>query len=317
MTSVKRSRAAAVFSLSTLLIACQNAQASLPQVDFDRMGTVGLAGAFAGLELFDNTSAIAYDPTTSTLISRTADGSLSLIGSTNAGGRISAGCALGDLFYVAGSFTTVNGTAASNIASYASSTNQFAALGSGGPNGEINTLYCDSAEAKIWAGGKFTSPGSAVAVWDTKANSWSKAPFKGLTGASAEVMSIIPNTTSSSLFFAGSFITSFEGNATILNTTNNPNVPYSAGATPFSSSLVPVPLGNADIDASPSSSDPQFSDIKNTLCPKGPDGPGNSWFAADGGNTAVVIVRTYMSLSANGVRLGNTFQSGHGTTAFR
>jgi hypothetical protein len=70
------------------------------------------------------------------------------------------------------------------------------------------------------------------------------------------------------------------------------------------------------IDASPSSTDSQFSNIENILCPAGPDGPGNTWLAADG-NTAVINVQTFTSLNANGIRLGNTFLSGHGTTGFR
>jgi hypothetical protein len=103
-----------------------------------------------------------------------------------------------------------------------------------------------------------------------------------------------------------------------LNSTNNPNVPFSSGATPFSSSLVPISLQAAqiEIDASPSSTDPQFSNIQSVLCPAGPDGPGNTWLAEDG-STAVINIRTFTSLNAKGVRLGNTFQQGHGTTGFR
>jgi hypothetical protein len=282
------------------------------------MGKVGLAGAFAGLDLFDNTTSLTYDPSTSTLLSRSSEGALSRLGSTNSGGRISAGCALGKLFYFAGAFSSINGTSANSIASYTQSSEAFAALGSNGPNGEINAVYCDEKDNKVWVGGKFTSPGSSVAVWDTKAGSWSKAPFGGLSGAAAEVLSITSNSSASSIFLAGSFIASFQGNGTALNNTNNPNVPFSTGATPFSSSLVPIPLQAAQIlvDASPSSADAQFSNIESVLCPAGPDGPGNTWLAADG-NTVVINVRTFTSLNANGIRLGNTFQSGHGTTAFR
>ena len=43
------------------------ALASVPLVDFDRMGTVGLAGAFAGLGIFDNSSALSFDASTSSL----------------------------------------------------------------------------------------------------------------------------------------------------------------------------------------------------------------------------------------------------------
>lgn len=319
LTSRRRSTTAALTFFSVLEL-LDVAFAALPNVDFDRMGRVGLAGTFAGLDLFDNTtSTLSFDPTSSTLFSRASDGSLSRLGSTNAGGRISAGCALADTFYVAGSFSSINGTSASNVASFSPSSGQFVPLGSGGPNGEVKAIFCDDDHNKVWVGGSFTTPGSAVAVWDTKANSWSAPPFGGLSGATSEVLSITTNSSASSLFFAGSFITSFGSNSTtVINSTNNPNVPFSSGATPFTSSLVPIPLqgDETQIDASPSTSDPNFSNINNVLCPSGADGPGQSWFAGDGGSV-LITVRTQTQLMAVGLRLGNTFQSDHGTTAFR
>jgi len=285
-------------------------------VDFDRMGTVGLVGTFAGLNFVNSSSAnVSFDRSTSTLLSRSADGSLNRIASTNAGGVVSAGCALGNTYYLAGNFSSIGNATASNVASYNPASGTFSALGKGGPNGPVSALYCDSNRNKLWAGGQFSSPASAVAVWDTKASSWSAPPFGGLTGASAEVLSITTNASQASLFFAGSFIATFTGNGSVLNTTNNPNVPFSQGATPFSSSLVPIPLKAAQIEGSPSSSDPSFSNIQNILCPTGNDGPGQTWFAADG-NSAQITVRTFLSNSASGVRLGNTFLNGRGTTGF-
>ena len=303
------------YSFLFLLASSHVARAALPLVDFDRMGKVGLAGAFAGLDLFDNSStSVAFDSSTSTLLSRSADGALSRLGSTNSGGKIEAGCALGNTYYFAGSFSSIGDVSASNLASYDPSSASFSALGSNGPNGDVHSLFCDEANSKVWAGGQFTSPSPSVAVWDTKASSWSAPPFGGLSGAAAEVRSITTNSSASSLFFSGSFLTSFQGSS--LNTTNNPNVPFSSGATPFSSSLVPVPLQNAEVEGAPSSTNSQFSDIKSILCPSGSDGPGNTWLAADG-NSAQITVRTFQSTSATGIRLGNTFLNGQGTTGFR
>jgi hypothetical protein len=296
-----------------LLFTGHAARAALPQVDFERMGSVGLAGAFAGLDIFSSSS-VSFDPTTSTLLSRATDGSLTRIASTNSGGSIHAGCSIGTTYYFAGSFSTINGVSASNIAAYSPSSGSFSQVGSSGPDGVINALYCDTSRNKLWAGGKFSSPGGSIAVFDVNADSWSSPPFGGIAGAQSLVSSISPSPSGSSLFFTGSFVASF-GNATALNGTNNPNVPYSPGASPFSSSLVPIPLQNVQIDGSPSSSQTGFSDIKNTLCPSGADGPGSSWLAADG-STPLITVRTFSSISANGVRLGNTFQPDHGTTSF-
>ncbi|KAJ7045370.1 cortical protein marker for cell polarity-domain-containing protein [Mycena alexandri] len=288
--------------------------AALPLVDFDRMGQVGLAGAFAGLDLFANQS-VAFDPTSSTLFVRAANGSLDRLASSNSGGRISAGCALNDVFYFGGSFSSIANTPATNIASYTPSSGAFAALGSNGPNGVIDSVFCDAKNNKLWVGGSFTTPGTSVAIWDPKASSWSAPPFKGLVGGEGRVLSITTNSSDSSLFFAGSFITSFVGNGSAaLNSSNNPNVPASAGATPFSSSLVPIPIPASAIQQPSASSDP-FGNISSILCPTGPDGAGNSWFGP-AGSTAVISINTHTFISASGVRLGNTFQPNHGTTGF-
>ncbi|KAH9935400.1 cortical protein marker for cell polarity-domain-containing protein [Fomitopsis serialis] len=300
---------------TALCIFCAHvASASLPQVDFDRMGAVALTGAFAGLGISDSSSvATSFDSSTATLLSRAPDGALTPLGSTNEGGSILAGCALNDVFYFGGNFSSINGTSASYIASYTASSDSLASLGSNGPNGPVHALYCDASNNDVWVGGKFTSPASSVALWNTKSSQWSSPPFGGLLGASAEVLAINTNSSASSLLFAGSFTVSY-GNSTI-NSTNNPNVPFSPGASPFSSSLVPIGLQNAQIVAQPASTQSGFNDIENILCPAGADGAGNTWLAADG-QTAVITARAFSSLSARGIRLGNTFVDGRGTTAF-
>ena len=292
----------------------------LPLVDFNRMGNVGLAGAFAGLDLFSNasTTALSFDPSTSTLLSRSPDGSLTRLGATNSGGSISASCALGDNLFVAGSFSSIGGATAANIAAYSHSSGSFAALAPGGPDADVHALFCDLAESKVWVGGRFASPAPGVAVYNvgssTSASSWAAPPFGGLAGPVADVRSITANASHNSLFFAGSFVTAFGNTTRPVNATNNPNVPFSAGATPFSSSLVPVFLGDASIDASPAP-EPGFTNIKNILCPAGPDGANNTWFAQDG-SKAVITVRKFAFLTAGGIRLGNTFL-GRSSTAFR
>ena len=296
------------------LILSVHVVAAFPQVDFERMGSVGLAGAFAGLGLFQNSS-LSFDPTSSTLLSRSSDGFLTRVASTNSGGKILAGCTLGDTFYLTGSFNSINGVPATNIASYTPASTTFASLGSKSPNGQINAIFCDSKQKQIWVGGSFSSPGGSVAIYNPSNNSWSSPPFSGVFGLQAKVTSITTNSSDASLFFAGSFFTSFGNSDADLNGTNNPNVPFSVGASPFSSALVPIPLQNAQVDGSPSSTETGFDDISNVLCPAGPDGSGNSWFASDN-STPLITIRTFSVFSANGVRLGNTFQADHGTTAF-
>jgi hypothetical protein len=300
--------------VATVALAPRPAAAALPQVDFDKMGKVGLAGSFAGIDVF-SAAAPALDPSAGTVLTHFANGSLAVLAATNAGGSVLATCTLADTVYFAGNFSALAGVAAANVAAYTPASASFAALGSGGPAGPVAALYCDTANNKVWAGGKFAAPARSVAVWDPKASAWAPPPFGGLSGAQAEVLAISSNASGSSLLFAGSFITAFAGNGSVVNNTNNPNVPFSAGASPFSSSLVPVPLSGAEVDGAQSSTTAGFSSISNILCPAGPDGAGNTWFAADG-NTAVITARAFRFLSASGLRLGNTFLDGRGTTQF-
>jgi hypothetical protein len=301
--------------LLPLLLVPNVVRAATPLVDFDRMGLVGLSGSFSGLDFFSNSS-YTLDPSASSILSRSSDGSLTYIASTNAGGRVLTSCTLDNIVYIAGSFSSIGSVQLANVASYNPSNNSFSPLSSNSnPNGPIDAIFCDNKEGKLWAGGNFTSPSHAVALFDIKSGSWSPPPFTGLVGAQDRVNSITTNASGTSLFFAGSFITSFQGSP-LAKGQNNPNVPYSPGATPFSSSLVPVSLQGAQILGSPSTTIPGFTNIQSILCPAGDDGPGNTWYGEDD-SPALITIRTFSFMLASGVRLGNTFQANYGTTEFR
>ncbi|KAF8622348.1 hypothetical protein AX15_007080 [Amanita polypyramis BW_CC] len=304
--------------LLPLLLVANVVHAALPLVDFDRMGLVGISGLFDGFDFFSNASQ-TLDPSSSSIVSRSSDsGALAYVASTNSGGRVLTSCVLNDIIYLAGSFSAIEDVPLNNVASYDLSSHSFVSLSSSnsGPNGPINIIFCDEKGNKLWVGGSFTSPGRAVAVYDIKSKSWSSPPFSGFAGAQDRVFSITTNSSKTSLFFAGSFITAFQGSGSPLpNGQNNPNIPFSPGATPFSSSLVPIPLQSAQILGSPSSTDQGFTDIYNILCPAGGDGPGNTWFGQDG-SPALITIRTFSYISASGLRLGNAFEAGHSTTEF-
>ncbi|KAH7108308.1 cortical protein marker for cell polarity-domain-containing protein [Auriculariales sp. MPI-PUGE-AT-0066] len=278
-------------ALLAVVVAAHSVDAALPSVDFDRMGKVGLAGAFAGLDLLSVDSSqspfagVPLDPSTATLFSRSSDGALTRLGSTNAGGSIVAGCALDDTFYFAGSFDSFQGTQAKSIASYSPSTGVFNALGGSGAgvDGPVNALYCDDKSKQVWVGGSFKAPttggdyGGAVAIFSPKSNSWSAPAFGGLQGSAKSVFSITSNPASSSLYLTGSFIASFEGSGTQIS----------------------VGGGILPVDAGPPSSNGDFSDIHKILCPTGDDGADH--------------IRSFKFMSTSGIRLGQTFVDGRGT----
>ncbi|KIM21794.1 hypothetical protein M408DRAFT_18316 [Serendipita vermifera MAFF 305830] len=315
-----------LLGLAVLAPLLYRANAATPQVDFDRMGKVAIAGSFAGLDFYSDAqqSSSMFDASTSTIFLRGSDGGLTPIGATNQGGSVIAGCSLGsDKFYFGGTFTSVAGQNVNNIVAYNPQTSTFSALPGGGLDGAVEALWCDSSSQTLWAGGAFHGPSGdsgngysgSVALYTPSSNSWSPPGFSGLSG---RVSSIVSNSDSSSLFFGGSFITSYAANGsnnTNITSISNPNVPQSTGSTPFSSSLVPFPLSGAEVTAGPSSSRTGLGDVKNIFCPAGADGPGSTWFAQEG-FFSQIIIRDFRALTASGIRLGNTFFDGQSTKTF-
>lgn len=312
------------FSLLACFLTTTTVLADVPKIDFSRMGVVAVGGSFAGLDFYTANETNTFDGSASTLLTRAANGTITQLAATNLGGSINAVCALGETVYLGGDFSSLSNSSYANIAAYDTTSRALSALQSG-LNGAVYALFCDSNANHVWAGGDFNAPvgadasqyGGSVAIFDEKASTWAAPGFFGLIGEESSVRSISAGSgsSSSSLYFAGSFLTNFGTNATF-NSTNNPNVPYSSGATPFSSSLVPVPLTSADINANPSSTQSGFNNIANILCPTGGDGPGSTWLSADGDVTQLTL-RTNKFNNARGVRLGNTFISNHGTKVFR
>ncbi|KAG6374586.1 hypothetical protein JVT61DRAFT_3941 [Boletus reticuloceps] len=80
---------------------------------------------------------------------------------------------MNNVYYIAGSFLSIANISTTYVASYSPSSGAFSALGSGGPVGPVNALFCDSNNDNLWVEGRLSSPGSSVAVWNPKLNSWS------------------------------------------------------------------------------------------------------------------------------------------------
>jgi hypothetical protein len=311
-----------LLSFSTLLLLASYphlldaASSSLPKIDFGALGTVGVVGSFAGLQLYDPSSPpTTYSSTASTLIARSDSGQLNNVGATNEGGRISAVCqTTSGLVFVGGLFTSLGGVPAVNMAQYNSGSRMFSPL-STGLDGEVLALSCNG--TTIYAGGRFAGPVGAssdvfaghVAAWSTASGSWSPLPFAGLNGA---VESIAPSQDGKSLFFGGAFSTVFSNStAGAIPSTSNVAVFPSLG-----SSLVPISLNGSDFVASPTSYTSGFGRPQHVFCPKGADGVGTSWLMVDG-TVGSFIVRFYRPLAVRGIRIGNTFFEGRGTANFR
>ena len=287
------------------------APSSLPQVDFSRMGNVGLGGSFSGLDWYDSNSSGAgsatYSTTSDTVLVQTLTG-IRPLGSVNDGGTISALCwantSSNGTLYVGGHFTTLGGVQSANIGLYDFASASFKSI-SPGLSGGVEALYCDNAHSQVWVGGAFDSPlsgsGPNVAVYSTASNSWQANPFSGLNGP-VDSISPSPN----SIYFGGSFTTSYTSNATSTNSSSIPYAPANVTTVGHSGYLTPATLppmsaaaGNLTVTAGPGSNDSRYNDPRVMLCP----GSG-SWLAQDGVVSNVDVLGC-SAWEAAGVRITN------------
>ncbi|PWN50996.1 hypothetical protein IE53DRAFT_68983 [Violaceomyces palustris] len=315
--------AALSFLASIEAVTCATSSTNtFPSIDFGLLGAVGVAGSFAGVQVFNQSGSTSsadskYDPTASTLIARAANGTLTKIASTEEGGRISAVCQFDgspEVVFVGGSFSSMGGKAVSNIASYNPTTKEWSEMG-GGLDGNVRTLFCDNQSRQVLAGGSFSRPTDAsddrylgaVATWKENDRAWSPLDFGGLDGT---VNVIEAGSNSSLVRFGGDFDLQF---ATMGSNGTQSGTNTSASA--LTSVLAPISLGQSEFTGGPSSADGGFNDPAQILCPQGADGSGNSYLFADGA-TGRLTARTFRALDVRAIRLGNTFQDGRGTRTF-
>lgn len=314
-------------------------QPSLPQINFAALGQSAVIGSFAGLQLYDPSSASllgagAYDPARATVVTRdTSSGAFVRLGETNTGGRISAICVSSSTgtVYVGGEFDELAGAPVSNMAAIDPNTGAVDDL-AGGLDGEVFAIACDVTNGggdgdEVWVGGAFTAPvtastnsssyGGSVAVWSS--GSWSPPPFVGLD---ANVEAIVTRNSSSgagtSLLFGGAFETLFTNvdaedlaNASTNSNFAAANVPYSLG-----SSLTPVSLNTSLFSASPTLWTYDYGTPQVLLCPQADDGLAGSWFTQPG-QQGTITAQLNRTVTAGGIRIANTYYNGKGTRTFR
>ncbi|WWC88721.1 uncharacterized protein L201_003634 [Kwoniella dendrophila CBS 6074] len=316
------------------------APTSIPQVDFGKMGTVGLGGAFSGLDWYTSDSPFAssssssqqsFSSTGDTLFYRTEDGIFRALGSTNDGGIINSLCwssspdSTNGTLFIGGTFSSLSGKSANNVGSFSLSTNEFSALSSG-LSGNVNTLYCDNDNHEVWFGGSFNAPigqgGGNVALWSTSSSAWQSPSFGGLNG---NVATIIPSSNKSSIYFGGDFTTTFLSNSSSMNSTSRtninsqPNAPINTTTVGQSGYLTPLTISASasessqyQIQAGPSSSSTSgYSDTNGLLCPDS----GTTWLAQENTISNVNLVGNQY-LPATGVRMVNGNDNGRSTKYF-
>lgn len=284
-----------------------------PKIDFEALGNTIIAGNFAGLSIYDGSTgrnATATSGQGQSLLGRSANGQLNILGTTNDGdgGSISALCqTTGDnqLVYLGGSFTSIGGVEAANVASFDPSTNSFAALGSG-VDGAIQSVYCDNDANLLYVGGDMTG---SFASWDVSSSTWT-VPTLSINELNGPVTSIESAGSGSdrSILLGGSFTYSISNST---GESANTSAVQSLG-----SSLTPISLNTprSYTWAGPARSD--SAEPEEVFCPSGDGLTGTTWLAADD-TAAIFVVRLYTPQQVGGIRIGNAFKDGRGTRQFK
>ncbi|CAO1625947.1 unnamed protein product [Jaminaea pallidilutea] len=300
-----------------------SSSSSFPSIDFDALGSVGVAGSFAGLEIWSSSSSSlnasnTYNPSGSTVVERSPNGTITQLNATGPGGHIETICGRSDApgtVFVGGNFTTMAGINASNIAAYDPTSKVWDAM-AGGLDGTVTSLLCSS--DMLIAGGVFMWPRNAVnvtqtrykghvAAWNYTSRAWQALDFGGVNGT---VKVIEPGLNASSIRLGGNFGTAFGSqgvNGSFSGTLTSP--------TSLSTKWAPISMAMSLWEGGPASADTNFNMAPQILCPAGADGAGNSYHFADA-TTGSLRISMYQKVNPRAFRLGNTFVQGRGTQNF-
>jgi hypothetical protein len=290
--------AALIFTAASYTHAFSFQRATPADLDISQLGRVGVAGDFDAVSLYQwigQSQSAGSQNGSSSLLSRYPSGAFANLQMSD--GTIQAMCPFvmkdGTMagVVVGGNFTSLGGVAANGIALFNTTTSEIVPLP--GLSGSVAALYCDQNSSTVYVGGSFSGDNSSNAIaWTTE---WTNLPFAGFNGP----VNAITKSSSGNIIFGGNF----DG---LGNTT-----------TPKQRDEQVIPVSSANISATGSSTQDDFSDPKNIICKTGKqDGAGNSWLLAD--NAAGSWTADFQfGFIPTKLRLYNTDQQGRGTKTFR
>jgi hypothetical protein len=157
-----------------------------PPAIVNNIGRMGLAGQYSGISQYTYVGQQAQTDTTpyfDSIISQLDSDEFIHHGTTD--GRVNDRCQIDEMVYLTGNFTKVGSKSTpGGLLAFNASSGEFAPIDRNF-NGTISTLYCDTSNKTIYAGGNFTfKNASGVAVFTPADNSWSLPEFGGFaTGA--------------------------------------------------------------------------------------------------------------------------------------
>ena len=306
LASIVRAWPILLASIAHIRYAVSQQTIASPQLSLGDLGEVALGGDFDAISIYTHQGQ-SENPKSGqqSILAALPDGDFASLAVADA--HITAMC---NYFYqaqfigvvVGGNFTSFGGIDTQAVALFDPQHSTVVALP--GIQGTVSSLLCDP--GVVYVGGQFKAAGSNNAIaWVGGAppmpgrggggGSWTNLPFAGFNGPVTSIAKA-PN---GHIVFGGSF--SGLGNTTAPEPKDNQV----------------VNLNSAQLTATGSTENSQFSDPRNVLCPNnGTDGPGRTWLLADNqaGSWQADMKFGY---NPTKLRLWNTNQDGRGTRTFR
>ncbi|CAK7225581.1 hypothetical protein SBRCBS47491_005937 [Sporothrix bragantina] len=274
--------------------------AASSNVDLSSLGSIGIAGDFSGISLFEfeeqsqgsiaangSEGLLARLPNSAFATVLTTDASIMSMCSYVLQDGTDAGVVLG------GNFTSLGSQQATGIALFNPNTSAVTTMP--GLQGQVNAVYCDPTDNAIFVGGNFIGPNSTNAIRWNHSSGWTALPFAGFNGP----VTSITKASNGHIIFGGSF--TGLGNA----------------STPTQQDEQIINIASANITATNSASTAGFSDPSNIVCKtNNSDGAGLTWLLQD--NTPGSWEAQFaFGFQPSKLRLWNTHLDGRGTQTFR
>lgn len=212
-----------LLSPSTTLGALQADTVNTPAI-LDDLGRMGVVGQYEGISqyTYSGQQNSISDPYYDSIIAQVSDTTFLNQGTSN--GLVTSFCQIDNMIYMSGNFTTIGSIdTPGGLARLNASSGDIESL-ENSLNGTVYTLYCDSTNNTVYAGGNFTYRNqTGTAIYHPDDSSWSVPSFGGFPSGS-EIKSILPF--NDNIIFAGSFNglandsyvgTSTGDNSTLLN----------------------------------------------------------------------------------------------------
>jgi hypothetical protein len=290
-----------ISSVASLPIQALNFTPVNTNVDLSQLGSVGIAGDFSGLSLYQfqeqNENPFSTNGSQS-LLARLPNSVFASVVQTDA--SIMSMCSYilnnGSMSGVVlgGNFTSLANMQSSAIALFNPNTSQITPLA--GLSGMVNAVLCDSDRNQVFVGGNFKGLTSTNAIAWTSGAGWTNLPFSGFNGP----VTSITKASNGHIIFGGRF--TGLGNASIPTTQRDGQV---------------INLSNSTITSGSSTSQAGFSDPRNIVCRTGgAGGAGSTWLLQD--NTPGFWQADFdFGFQPTKIRLRNTRQGGRGTRTWR